>query len=406
MLFDMFFDIYQRELKKDMEKKSILVLHDANIDLLHVIDEKNLLKALESYKKGYKSSEGVESAVLRVLELASTTGGEVMIDEVREEFNNFKPFLQKNSKKIVFTLGGNAGNASIALSRLGGEARISTAIRDEKYGRWIRSYLMENGVVTELLRVLDGSREEAMTFGIEIPGKDRGFLNDSSDIRDFMVAESKERFDGILMLGLHKLKSGFDRALEFVRETRKRSRVISDGGDYSSLSAKNVEMLFEIFRNTDLCCMNECELAFCLNSLGIEAGGEKDALTVFDNAEKLRSALGLKVLNIHTELFSFDLSKERLFILPTLEPKRITVKTGLGDAYVAGKSFGFLQNNSNLLGLALGNANAMLKLEKGDFPTMKEIEKRSKTIKIKERSREEVEALMKKFGAIDVEIKI
>jgi hypothetical protein len=58
------------------------------------------------------------------------------------------------------------------------------------------------------------------------------------------------------------------------------------------------------------------------------------------------------------------------------------------------------------LGLALGNTNAMLKLEKGDFPTMTEIEKRSKTIKIKEKGREEVEALMKKFGAVDVEIKI
>jgi len=398
----MFLDFYREELEKDLETKRMLVLHDANIDLLHVIDERSLLRSLESYKKSYRSTEGLEKAVLRILELASTTGGEIMIDDMREDFNNFKPFLQKNSKRIIFTLGGNAGNTSIALSRLGAIAWISTAIRDDKYGRWIRAYLRENGVMTDLLKVLDGSREEAMTFGIEIPQRDRGFLNDSSDIRDFRVADTTQGFDGVLMLGLHKLKSGFDRALEFVKNVH--GKVISDGGDYSSLSAGNMELLFEIFRNTDLCCMNECELAFCLNSLGIEPRGEKGALTVFDNAEKLRSALKLNVLNIHTELFSFDLSKNRLIILPTLEPRRISVKTGLGDAYVAGKSFGFLQSERQ--GLALGNANAMVKLEKGDFPTMEEIRRRSKTIKIKERGREEVENLIEELGAIDVEIKI
>ncbi|MDY6984804.1 MAG: carbohydrate kinase family protein [Candidatus Thermoplasmatota archaeon] len=398
----MFLDFYREELAKDLETKKMLVLHDANIDLLHVIDEGSLLRSLESYKKCYRSTGGLEKAVLRILELASTTGGEIMIDDMREDFNNFKPFLQKNSKRIIFTLGGNAGNTSIALSRLGAMAWISTAIRDDKYGRWIRAYLRENGVMTDLLKVLDGSREEAMTFGIEIPQRDRGFLNDSSDIRDFRVADTTQEFDGVLMLGLHKLKSGFDRALEFVKTVH--GKVISDGGDYFSLSAGNVELLFEIFRNTDLCCMNETELAFCLSALGINSKSERDALSIFESAEKLRNALDLNVLNVHTELFSFDLSKDRLLVLPTLEPRRISVKTGLGDAYVAGKSFGFLQSERQ--GLALGNANAMVKLEKGDFPTREEIRKRSKTIKIKERGREEVESLIKELGAETVEIKI
>lgn len=219
-----FFDIYQRELKKDLERKEMLVLHDANIDLLHLINEEKVLKALNSYKRGYKNSERLEEIVLRMLKIANSTGGEIMIDDLRDEFNNFKPFLQKDSERIIFTLGGNAGNASIALARLGTEPWISTAVRDDKYGRWISTYLRENGVRTELLRVLDGSREEAMTYGMEIPGRDRGFLNDSTDLRNFEVSNKVHDvdFDGMLMLGLHKLKTGFDDALEFVREIHKK----------------------------------------------------------------------------------------------------------------------------------------------------------------------------------------
>jgi sugar/nucleoside kinase (ribokinase family) len=402
----MFLDIYERELRGGLEARSMLVLHDVNIDLLHMIDEGGLLKALESYRRGYRDSDGVSDIVHRILKLASTTGGEIMIDEVREDLNNFKPFLQKNSRRIMFTLGGNAGNASVAISRLGGSAWISTAVRDDKYGRWIKTYLEENGVRTDLLRMLKGGREQAMTFGIEIPGKDRGFLNDSTDIREFRVAEIHESFDGVLMLGLHKLKSGLDRAVEFVRDMRGKSRIISDGGDYSSMSRENLELLFEIFRNTDLCCMNETELALCLNALGMKAREGRDAVSVFDNAEDLRAALGLNIINLHTELFSFDLSKDTLCVLPTLEPRRITVKTGLGDAYVSGKSMGFLQGGSGLRGLALGNTNAVVKLEKGDFPTMKEVMRRSKTIRIKERGREEVEALLRVLKADSAEIKI
>jgi len=366
-----FFDIYQRELKKDLERKEMLVLHDANIDLLHLINEEKVLKALNSYKRGYKNSERLEEIVLRMLKIANSTGGEIMIDDLRDEFNNFKPFLQKDSERIIFTLGGNAGNASIALARLGTEPWISTAVRDDKYGRWISTYLRENGVRTELLRVLDGSREEAMTYGMEIPGRDRGFLNDSTDLRNFEVSNKVHDvdFDGMLMLGLHKLKTGFDDALEFVREIHKKSKIISDGGDYSSLSSKNIELLFEIFGNTDLCCMNENELAFCLKASGRTARGGKDAKNIFENAMDFREALDLRCLNIHTELYSFDLSKEMLSILPTLEPASSVVKTGLGDAYVAGRSFGFLQGYGNLCGLALGNTAAMMKLESGEFPT-------------------------------------
>jgi hypothetical protein len=89
-----------------------------------------------------------------------------------------------------------------------------------------------------------------------------------------------------------------------------------------------------------------------------------------------------------------------------LEPRRITVKTGLGDAYVAGKSLGFLQDRGRLAGLVLGNTNAMVKLERGDFPTMREVMRRSKTMRIKEAGREQVESLMRALKADTVEIKI
>jgi sugar/nucleoside kinase (ribokinase family) len=398
--------VYQRELKKDFESKKMLVLHDANIDLLHLINEEKVLKALNSYKLGYKNSEMLEEIVLRMLKIANSTGGEIMIDDLRDEFNNFKPFLQKDSERIIFTLGGNAGNASIALARLGAEPWISTAVRDDKYGRWISTYLGENGVRTELLRILDGSREEAMTYGIEIPGRDRGFLNDSTDLRNFEISDKVYGvdFDGMLMLGLHKLKTGFENALQFVREMRRKSRVISDGGDYSSLSSKNIELLFEIFRNTDLCCMNENELAFCLKASGRAAREGKDAKSTFENAMNFREALDLRCLNIHTELYSFDLSKEMLSILPTLEPAAFVVKTGLGDAYVAGRSFGFLQGYGSLCGLALGNTAAVMKLEGGEFPTMQKI--KGATIKIKEKGKENVEEMLRMLKAEGAETEI
>jgi len=74
-----------------------------------------------------------------------------------------------------------------------------------------------------------------MTYGVEIPGKDRGFLNDSSDVREFKPPDIEDRsFDCVLLLGLHKLKYGFDSTLDFSKKMHQKSIMISDGGDYSS----------------------------------------------------------------------------------------------------------------------------------------------------------------------------
>jgi len=382
-----YLDLYKELLDFSFERRRVLVEHDVNVDLLHVIDEKGLRKALSSFQRGYDDNKVVTEMIDRIIEIASTSGGEIMIDDHRESFNNFKPFLQKNSKRILFTLGGNAGNASIALARLGADPFISTAIRNDKYGRWIKAYLEENQVHTDLLSILEGNREEAMTYGVEIPGKDRGFLNDSSDVREFKPPDIEDRsFDCVLLLGLHKLKYGFDSTLDFSKKMHQKSIMISDGGDYSSLSSKNMECLLEIFREMDLCCMNENELKYCLNALGIGPKEEKRFEDVLENGISFKEALGLNTLNIHTEFYSFDILEDRVAVLPTLEPQKIVVKTGIGDGYVAGNVFGFLQDGKDLVerslrGLALGNITALIKLEKGDFPPMKELKRREMKIK-------------------------
>jgi len=148
-----YLDLYKELLDFSFERRRVLVEHDVNVDLLHVIDEKGLREALSSFQRGYDDNKVVTEMIDRIIEIASTSGGEIMIDDHRESFNNFKPFLQKNSKRMLFTLGGNAGNASIALARLGADPFISTAIRNDKYGRWIKAYLEENQVHTDLLRV-------------------------------------------------------------------------------------------------------------------------------------------------------------------------------------------------------------------------------------------------------------
>ena len=381
-----YLDLYKKLVNFNFERKEVLVTHDINVDLLHVINEKSLRKALSSFQIGYDDNEFVIEMVNRIIELASTSGGEIMIDDHRESFNNFKPFLQKNSKKMLFTLGGNAGNASLALAKLGADPFISTAIRNDKYGRWIKAYLIENQVRTELLRILEGNREEAMTYGIEIPGKDRGFLNDSSDVREFKAPIQNSSFDCVLLLGLHKLKYGFDTALDFSKEMHQKSIMISDGGDYSSLAPKNMEYLLEIFREMDLCCMNENELKHCISTIGLNPKEGKRFGDVLENGIRFKEALGLNTLNIHTEFYSFDILEDRVAVLPTLEAEKIVVKTGIGDGYVAGNVFGFLQNckdpvERSLRGLALGNTTAMLKLERGDFPSIKEVKSRGKKIK-------------------------
>jgi hypothetical protein len=80
------------------------------------------------------------------------------------------------------------------------------------------------------------------------------------------------------------------------------------------------------------------------------------------------------------------------------------VKTGLGDAYVAGRSFGFLQGCGSLCGLALGNTAAVMKLEGGEFPTMQKI--KGATIKIKEKGKENVEEMLRMLKAEGAETEI
>ena len=75
--------MYHRALESVFDSKDVLVLHDVNIDLLHLIDEESLRKALSTYQRSYPDSGRMHEMVEKTIELASTSGGEIIIDDLR-----------------------------------------------------------------------------------------------------------------------------------------------------------------------------------------------------------------------------------------------------------------------------------------------------------------------------------
>lgn len=352
-------------------------LNNVNVDILHIISADDLTTCIEHFRKRYKASD----EVLRRIELAKRyafgEGGEVAIDGYRDEFERFNDSLGLHADDTIFTLGGNAGNAAAALANIGEVVYLSGAIRDDARGKWLRDFLAENKTRLTYMNVKEATKPQATTFGLELKGHDRAFLDDGNDNRYLQVSEQfrsacfKNEFDCILVLGIHVLRHDFQKLYRFVKAVKERtdSVVIVDSGDFTECPVHAKPTASELFGLADVACFNENELLQFGRSAFIP-----------DAARRMARDLGNTVC-VHATHYALCADNDEMVAQPTFDPGRIVLRTGLGDCFVAGFASGYLRKRASdtitrlKYGLRTGVGCAVARLETGGYGSMADVKR-------------------------------
>ncbi len=105
------------------------------------------------------------------------TVGIAVLDDIYTIPVALRPGEKHRSTAMASVLGGSATNAALAITRLGGEARLITRIGDDAAGDTLRQMLEANGVDLSLSTPCAGMRTSRSAIILE-PGGDRTIIND------------------------------------------------------------------------------------------------------------------------------------------------------------------------------------------------------------------------------------
>lgn len=129
------------------------------------------------------------------------TIGIAVLDDIYTIPTPLRPGEKHRSTTMSTVLGGSATNAALAITRLGGTARLITRIGDDASGDTLRQLLTTNGVDMSLSMPCGGVRSSRSAIILE-PGGDRTILNDLDpalpDAPDWLISALPAGTDAVL----------------------------------------------------------------------------------------------------------------------------------------------------------------------------------------------------------------
>ena len=99
--------------------------------------------------------------------------------------------------RIRMSFGGDALNEAVALSRLGRKVRLISKVGDDVAGRRILSYMEENGIPTDDVRVQEGLDTAINIALIEKDGNRKFLMNPHSSLRRLSLEDVLPLVDGM-----------------------------------------------------------------------------------------------------------------------------------------------------------------------------------------------------------------
>ena len=238
----------------------------------------------------------------------------------------------------VWSIGGDAANVAVALSKLGINAQFTGLVGKDMYGEFLKRRLNEAGVDIRGLREHPSLSSGVSHILIE-PEGERHFLVhgeisnalDYSYISEELIAESDVVYLGSCM-SLKKMDSGG--TAELFRKARSLGKLtVTDfGGDDKMRGDYWLKLLEPVLRNCDILMPSFVEAA---------------ALTGKRELPEMREALsgyGIKLLVIKLGAqgcYLTDFKDE--WKIPTFEEFKPVDTTGAGDSFVAGFIRGLLE---------------------------------------------------------------
>lgn len=238
--------------------------------------------------------------------------GIAVLDDIFVLHEPLVPGVKHRTPELKSVLGGNAANAAMAVTHLGGKASLIARLGDDFAEATIRTLIREQGIDTDFVRAIPGRRSSRSSIIIE-PGGDRTVINfadpDMPDAPDWLPAVLPP--DARAVTGDTRWETGSRRLFELAR-------------------AKGIPAIFDGDRQ-----LMDANLLDLATHVGFSAQGLKEMSGTDDLGEGLRRIAGrhtafLAVTNGENGVYALEDGKIRHY--PAFPVKAVDT-LGAGDVW-------------------------------------------------------------------------
>jgi ribokinase len=229
-------------------------------------------------------------------------------------------------ERYDFTIGGNATNVAVGLSRLGLKATLCTEIGDDEFSLKIRNVLATEHIERVLVRQVKGPSNFSVI--INFKGDRTLFVEDCTREHDFQFEGVTADVVYFTSLG-NEWKKPYRTALEFVHKVN--AKIAINPGSRQLKEGK--DMVHEVMQQAWMLFLNKEEAELLLYD---KETPEHELSYVKDLLLRIKK-LGPKIVVITDgKKGSYALDEKGDFHHQGIHPGKIVERTGAGDGYTAG----------------------------------------------------------------------
>jgi ribokinase len=247
-----------------------------------------------------------------------------------------------------FTIGGNATNVAVGISRLGLKATLCTEIGDDEFSLKIRNVLANEHIERILVHQVPGPSNFSVI--INFKGDRTLFCEDVTREHDFHFIDVTSDFVYLTSLG-NEWKQPYQTTLEFVKKNK--VKIAFNPGSRQLREGR--EMVHEVLKSTEMLFVNKEEAELLLFE---KETREHDLEYVKELLTKVKK-LGPKIIVITDgRKGSYAKDEQGNFYHQGIHDSEIVERTGAGDGYTAGFIAARLQGLSVTEAMDWGSWNA------------------------------------------------
>ncbi|HSA83589.1 MAG TPA: carbohydrate kinase family protein [Patescibacteria group bacterium] len=255
-----------------------------------------------------------------------------------------------NVKRYDFSMGGNATNVAVGLSRLGFKTTICSEIGDDEMSIKIRNTLAQENI--ERLFMVQTPGRSNFSVIINFKGERTIFSEHILRENNFDIVDATAKYIYITSLGT-KWHHAYEKMLTFAKEQN--AVITFNPGNPQFKDGK--EIVEKVMKHTEILFLNKEEAELLL----FNHYGEKD-----DDSDGYLQRLATKLQKIGAKIVvitngkdgSYCLDQNGEFFKQEMQPGEPVERTGAGDAYTAGFLAAHMNGRSLPEAMQWGSYNA------------------------------------------------
>jgi|SRR5579872_4451213 len=229
-------------------------------------------------------------------------------------------------ERYDFTIGGNATNVAVGLSRLGIKSTLCTEIGDDEFSLKIRNVLANEHVERVLVHQVSGPSNFSVI--INFKGDRTLFCEDVTRKHEFVFQDVTAELVYITSLG-NVWKEPYRTALEFAHKCK--AKIAFNPGSRQLREGK--DLVQEIVRQSQMIFLNKEEAELLVYDKETQ---ERELDYVKELLTKVK-AMGAKIVVITDgKRGSYALDEKENFHHQSMHDSEVVERTGAGDGYTAG----------------------------------------------------------------------